>query len=93
VLPVKYSVQNTRRELTSPLTFDCDNFVVTGRYYEMIEDETLPPDMILDLVPLCMDSVRYMLGSCRVPGLHADTLTVASSSRHVVVVRYIRLTL
>lgn len=57
------------------------------RYYEMIRDETLPPDMIMDLVPLCMDSVRYMLGSCRVPGLDTDTLTVASHSRHVVVVR------
>lgn len=57
------------------------------RYYEMIQDGTLPPDMVMDLVPLCMDSVRYMLGSCRVPGLHTDTLTVASDSRHVVVVR------
>jgi len=57
------------------------------RYYEMIEKETLPPDMIMDVVPLCMDSVRYMLGSCRVPGLTADTLAIASNSRHVVVVR------
>jgi len=58
-------------------------------YYEMIRDETLPPDMIMDLVPLSMDSVRYMLGSCRVPGLHEDTLTVTCSSRHVIVIRYI----
>jgi len=61
---------------------------VTDRYYEMIRDESLPPDMIVDLVPLCMDSVRYMLASCRVPGLERDTLTVANNSRHVVVVRY-----
>jgi len=54
----------------------------------MIQDESLPPDMIVDLVPLCMDSVRYMLGSCRVPGLQRDTLTVAADSRHVVVVRH-----
>jgi len=58
------------------------------RYYEMIENETLPPDMIVDLVPLCMDSVRYMLGSCRIPLLHTDTLTVATNSRHVLVIRY-----
>ena len=61
--------------------------LITGRYYEMIQDESLPPDMIMDLVPLCMDSVRYMLGSCRIPGLDTDFLTVASSSQHVVVVR------
>jgi len=53
----------------------------------MIRDKTLPPDMIMDLVPLCMDSVRYMLGSCRVPGLLTDSLTVTSNSRHVVVIR------
>ena len=68
-----------------PLTLGCDD--VTGRYYEMIHDGTLPPDMIMDLIPLCMDGVRYMLGSCRIPGLHTDTLTVATDSRHVIVVR------
>ena len=75
----------TRKSARTTLTRGCVD--VTGRYYEMIRDETLPPDMIMDLVPLCMDSVRYMLGSCRVPGLDTDTLTVASHSRHVVVVR------
>jgi len=53
----------------------------------MMQKETLPPDMIVDMVPLCMDSVRCMLGSCRVPGLDVDTLTIASNSRHVVVIR------
>jgi len=58
-----------------------------GRYYEMIGDETLPPDMIAGAVPLCMDSVRFMLASCRIPGPHSDTLTVSADSRHVIVVR------
>lgn len=59
---------------------------VVTRYYEMICNETLPPDMIQDMVPVCMESVRFMLGGCRIPGIHADTLTVCKNSRHVVVI-------
>ena len=56
-------------------------------YYEMITNETLPPDMIMNLVPVSMESVKYMLGSCRIPGEHVDSLTRVANSRHVVVIR------
>jgi carnitine O-palmitoyltransferase 1 len=62
------------------------SLISVTKYYEMIQNQTLPPDMIQDMVPVCMDSVRYMLGSCRIPGIHIDTLTLSGNSRHVIII-------
>jgi len=57
------------------------------RYYEMIQKGNLPPDMIMDMIPVCMESVQYMLGSCRIPGEKIDTFRIARGSRHAIVFR------
>lgn len=58
----------------------------TLRYYEMIKNGTLPPDMIRDIIPTCMDGVRFMMASTRIPGEHIDRLQVYPDSTHIIVI-------
>ncbi|ELU18942.1 hypothetical protein CAPTEDRAFT_226727 [Capitella teleta] len=56
------------------------------KYYERIQNKTLPPDMIMGMIPVCMDGVNYMFGSCRLPGEHVDQLVTYNDSKHCVIV-------
>ena len=51
----------------------------------MILSQTLPPDMIMGIIPVCMDGVGYLFSSARIPGIDTDTMQTNTTATHVVV--------
>ena len=50
----------------------------------MIVNHSLPPDMIMGIIPVCMDGVGYMFSSARIPGVEVDHLEINSAATHIV---------
>ncbi|CAD5122394.1 unnamed protein product [Dimorphilus gyrociliatus] len=58
------------------------------KYAELIEQNRLQPDIIMGVIPVCMDGAYYMFGTCRIPGPEIDTLVKNKDAKHCVVIAY-----
>ncbi|CAD5120618.1 DgyrCDS9175 [Dimorphilus gyrociliatus] len=54
---------------------------------EDIKNELIEPVLLQDLVPLCMSGYKTLFGTCRIPGLHMDSISMSKESQHIVVLR------
>lgn len=58
------------------------------KYAELIEQNRLQPDIIMGVIPVCMDGAYYMFGTCRIPGPEIDTLIKKKGAQHCIVIAY-----
>lgn len=56
-------------------------------FSRQVEHETLDPQTIRDVVPVCMNQYRRMFGTTRVPGRTGDELELSPRSKHCCVMR------
>ncbi|KAK3597338.1 hypothetical protein CHS0354_034580 [Potamilus streckersoni] len=57
------------------------------RNHQMIQQESMTPQYLQDLIPLTMEGYRNLNCTCRIPGIEVDTLKIWKDSKHVIVYR------
>ncbi|XP_021372697.1 carnitine O-palmitoyltransferase 1, liver isoform-like isoform X2 [Mizuhopecten yessoensis] len=57
------------------------------RFHETILEDTLKPQFLQDMIPICMDGYRMQFCTSRIPGKHVDELVTFKDSKHIVIMR------
>lgn len=57
------------------------------RFHQNILEETLKPQFLQDMIPICMEGYKMQFCTSRIPGKHVDELVTWKDSKHVVILR------
>lgn len=56
-------------------------------FYESVWNETLRPQYLQDMIPICMNGYKQLFSATRIPGDQIDHLQTYPESRHIIVIR------
>lgn len=57
------------------------------RFHEQLQDETLTPQYLQDMIPMCMEGYRRLFSTTRLPYETVDQLVTYEESKHIIVYR------
>ncbi|ELT93902.1 hypothetical protein CAPTEDRAFT_215687 [Capitella teleta] len=57
------------------------------KFAERLDNETIQPVELMDMVPLCMNGYRFIFNCSRVPGEYVDSLVRYAGKKHIIVIR------
>ncbi|XP_048732757.2 carnitine O-palmitoyltransferase 1, liver isoform-like isoform X2 [Ostrea edulis] len=57
------------------------------RFHEQLQDETLTPQYLQDMIPMCMEGYRQQFSTTRIPYDTIDRLMIYEESKHIIIYR------